>query len=70
MNATIQRISIGDEKAIIIPEKVWAKMMSMMEEAEDILAYDRAKARDTGERVSIADVEKRLKSRRHHSASK
>ena len=64
MNATIQRISIGHEKAIIVPEKVWAKMMSMMEEAEDILAYDRAKACDTGERVSIEAVEKRLKSRR------
>jgi len=64
MNMDVQQVSIGREKAFIVPEKVWEKIMSVIEDAEDVVAYDRAKARDDGRRISIEDVEKRVKKRR------
>ena len=60
MNMQVQKIHIGSESAVIVPSTIWEKMMSAMEDLEDIIAYDRAKKNDDGIRFSFEDVEKRI----------
>jgi PHD/YefM family antitoxin component YafN of YafNO toxin-antitoxin module len=60
MNVQVQKISVGAENAVIVPAKAWKKIMSALEELEDIVAYDRAKKKDDGIHISLEDVEMRI----------
>jgi len=60
MNMHVQEISIGSEKAVVIPKKAWRKIVLSIEDLEDIIAYDNAKKADDGVRVSLDDLKKEL----------
>ena len=60
MNIQAQKISIGAESAVIVPFNVWEKIMSAMEDLDDIMAYDRAMKKDDGVRFSFEEVKERL----------
>ena len=60
MQVQVQKINIGSESAVVVPATIWARIVSAMEDLEDIIAYDRAKKKDDGVRFSLEEVEKRL----------
>ena len=55
----------GKKTAVLISIKEYEKILSDLEELEDIRLYDDAKRNDTGERISFEDY---LKSREKSSA--
>ena len=64
MDLHVQTICIGSEKAVVIPEKEWAKILISIEDFEDVVAYDKAKKADDGVRFSLAEVKKELRTKR------
>jgi len=58
--SNLQTISIGAEKAVLVPVKVWKKILSALEDLDDIIAYDRAKKNDDGTYYSLEEVRQRL----------
>ena len=60
MNMNVQTISIGSEKAVLVPAKAWKKIVSALEDLDDIIAYDRAKKNDDGTYYSLEEVKQRL----------
>ena len=60
----VQKIEIGKEKAVIVPENVWNKIMDALEDLDDIKAYDKAKANDCGTRVPLEGLEKKILGKR------
>ena len=48
--------SEGKKIAVILPIEKYDKLMEELEMMEDVAAYDKAKAEDDGERVSIEQV--------------
>jgi DNA polymerase III sliding clamp (beta) subunit (PCNA family) len=60
MNIQVQKINIGVESAVIVPVKAWEKIVSALEDLDDVIAYDRAKKKDDGIRISFEDVKKRI----------
>ena len=53
-------IQIGSERVVIIPVKVWKKILSKLEDLDDIAAYDRAVKEDDGVYYTLEEVEKRI----------
>ena len=50
----------GKKLAIILPIKVYEKMLDDLEEIEDIRLYEEAKQNDDGERILLSEyIEKR-----------
>jgi len=64
MNIPTQEIEIGKEKAVVIPKKIWKKILAMLEDMDDVRAYDKAKDEDDGYRISAEDLKKRIKEKR------
>jgi len=60
MNMNVQTIRIGSEKAVLVPVKAWEKIMSALEDLDDIAAFDRAKKNDDGTRYTLEEVRQRL----------
>ena len=65
MNIPTQEIEIGKEKAVVIPKKTWEKILAMLEDIDDVRAYDKAKDEDDGYRISAEDLKKRIKEKRN-----
>ena len=64
MNIQTQEIEIGKEKAVVISKKTWKKILAMLEDIDDVRAYDKAKDEDDGYRISAKDLKKRIKEKR------
>ena len=59
MSIKIQEIEVGKEKAVIIPQKSWKKILKKLEDLDDIRAYDEAMAEDDGTRYSLDEIKKK-----------
>ena len=44
----VQQIEIGKERAVIVPERTWKRLLALLEEKEDLRLYDKVKARPEG----------------------
>ena len=60
MSIQIQKVKIGKEKIVMVPEKTWKKILEKLEDIDDVRAYDEAKANDDGYRISHEDLMKEL----------
>ena len=71
MNVQVQTINIGSERAVIVPAKTWAKIMSVLEDMADVIAYKRAKQADDGTYITSEELKKQIfgKSRQKTRAS-
>lgn len=49
----------GEKVAVILTIKEYEKILSELEELEDIRLYDEAKVEDSGKRISISDYRKK-----------
>ena len=65
MNIQAQEIEIGKEKAVVIPKKMWEKILAMLEDIDDVRAYDKAKEEDDGYRISAEDLKTRIMEKRN-----
>lgn len=54
----------GKKLAVILPIKDYEKMMEDLEDLEDVRMYDEAKKNDTGERIAMGEVFKRIEAKR------
>ena len=55
-------IKIGAEPVVILPLAKWEEIQELLDEREDFLRYNEAVADiDNQERISFADVKKKLK---------
>jgi hypothetical protein len=50
----------GNEIEVTIPAAEYKALLEALEDAEDKQLYDQAKHEDTGERISLAEMKKRL----------
>jgi hypothetical protein len=50
----------GNEVEVTIPAAEYKALLEALEDAEDEQLYDQAKREDTGERISLAEMKKRL----------
>lgn len=55
----------GNKIAIILPINEYTKMLEELEELEDIKLYDKAKKKDTGERIPMEDAFKMIEEKRN-----
>ena len=51
----------GNKLAVLLPIKDYDKIISDLEELDDIRLYDEAMKNDDGTRISLADYEKKRK---------
>ena len=58
-NMTIQEISIGRERAVVVPMSTWERIVEQLEELEDIKAFDKGRG-DKGSTVGHAELCRRL----------
>jgi len=64
----VQKINIGDEKAVILSAKDWKKFVSAFEDLADAAAYDRAKKRDDGTYYTAEEAREILFGKKHGEA--
>ncbi len=50
----------GNEIEVTIPAAEYKALLEALEDSEDQRLYDEAKREDTGERISLAEMKKRL----------
>jgi hypothetical protein len=50
----------GNEIEVTIPAAEYKALLEELEDSEDQRLYDEAKREDTGERISLAEMKKRL----------
>jgi hypothetical protein len=50
----------GKKTFAVIPIEEYEEFLERLEDVEDELLYDQAKREDTGERISLAEMKKRL----------
>jgi ribosome-binding protein aMBF1 (putative translation factor) len=56
----VQEIEIGKERAVIVPQKTWRRLLDMLEEKEDLRLYDEAKAKPAGTTLEHDELCRRL----------
>ncbi len=44
----VQEIEIGKERAVIVPERTWKRLLALLEEKEDVRLYDKVKSMPQG----------------------
>jgi DNA-binding XRE family transcriptional regulator len=56
----VQEIEIGKERAVIVPQRTWRRLLELLEEKEDIRLYDEAKAKPAGTTIEHDEMCRRL----------
>ena len=56
----VQEIEIGKERAVIVPQRTWRRLLELLEDREDIRLYDEAKAKPAGSTVEHDELLRRL----------
>ena len=51
---------MGNKVEVILPVADYEVLIELLEDADDEQLYDQAKREDTGERISLAEMKKRL----------
>jgi ribosome-binding protein aMBF1 (putative translation factor) len=54
----VQEIEIGKERAVVVPQRTWRRLLDLLEEKEDIRLYD--EARPAGTTVDHDELLRRL----------
>ena len=56
----VQEVEIGKERAVIVPQRTWRRLLELLEEKEDIRLYDEAKAKPAGTTTEHDELLRRL----------
>jgi ribosome-binding protein aMBF1 (putative translation factor) len=56
----VQEIEIGKERAVIVPQRTWRRLLELLEDKEDVRLYDEAKAKPAGTTIEHDELLRRL----------